>query len=331
VFEQVRQERQVSEQAMIPGIQEQVDVSAFVDAGHPGSWSRQMIALLRDGHYREAYQILDENMPFVDNQLRPYAEALAGRENHWTLTHEWVDRFVNSTHPQRILDLGCAVGCHAIEFARKGHTTFGIDILPQMIERGRDLIDSLGLSDRCRLVAGDVRYLERYFAPRSFDVAVSCDTFEHLEDEAIVETLAGLRNVVRPNGRVIVQTSPGRYYYWFDPDRRKLLALLVPLAWLPDRLFAGYVHWLERWPLGHLRSEHVRFYRHEYGHINCMDPVQLRRLLVRAGLRHVHTFALNAHPGYKDEGCLKSAWLKRLFGRKAVACRNVFGIATVPG
>lgn len=307
-----------------------VDISAFIDPGHPQSWSKQMIALLRDGHYREAYEILDANMPFVQNQLRPYAEALAGKENHWTLTHEWIDRFVNNTSPQRVLDIGCAVGCHAIEFARKGHQTFGIDILPQMIDRGRDLVASLGLSDRCHLVAGDVRCLERYLDAGSIDVAISCDTFEHLEDDAILQTLASLKQVLRPGGRIIVQTSPGRHYYWFEPGRTKLLALLVPMAWLPDRAFTAYVRWLERWPLRRLRREHVRFYRHEYGHINCMDPVHLRGLLERAAYTQINTFAIHAHPGFKDEGCLKRAWLRRLFRRKSAACRNVFGIATAP-
>ena len=307
-----------------------VDLSAFVDAAHPGSWSKQMIALLRSGHYREAYEILDENMPFVSNQLRPYADALAGKENHWTLTHEWIDRFVNSRTPQRILDLGCAVGCQAIEFARKGHQTCGIDVLPQMIERGRELTESLGLTDQCRLVAGDVRDLGRHFAPGSFDVVVSFDTFEHLEDDAILQTLEGVKQVLRPGGRIIVQTSPGRHYYWFEPNRLKLLALLVPMAWLPDRAFTRYVRWLERWPLRRLRCEHVSFYRHEYGHINCMDPVHLRDVLERAGLQRVHTFAIHAHPGYKDEGCLKRPWLRKLFGRKSVACRNVFGVASTP-
>lgn len=310
--------------------QPDLDVAAFIDPVHPQSWSRQMIALLRDGHYREAYEILDRNMPFVDNQLRPYAQALAGATNHWTLTHEWIDRFVDGTRPQRLLDLGCAVGCHAIEFARKGHTTFGMDVLPQMIERGQELVDSLGLADRCRLIAGDVRELERYFAPGSLDVAVSCDTFEHLEDDAILQTLEGLKRVLRPGGRIIVHSSPGRHYYWFEPGRWKLHALLLPAAWLPDAAFTAYVRWLERWPLRRLRREHVSFYRHEYGHINCLDPAHLRGLMEQAGLDYVHTFAINAHPGFKDEGCMKRPWLRKVFGSKSVACRNVFGVAATP-
>lgn len=309
------------------GTESAVRLEDFIDREHPQSWSKQMIALLRDGHYREAYEILDENMPFVDNQLRPYADALSGKDNHWTLTHRWIERFIDTSTPQRILDLGCAVGCHAIEFARKGHTTCGIDVLPQMIDRGRDLVDSLELTDRCRLIAGDVRQLDRYFPPASFDVAVSCDTFEHLEDDAIVDTLYGLKRVLRPGGRIIVQTSPGRHYYWFEPHRYKLLALMVPMAWLPDKAFTAYVRGLESTLFRKLRREHVRFYRHEYGHINCLDTVHLRSLMQQAGLKDICTFATHAHPGHKDEGCMKAPWLKRLFGRKSIACRNVFGVA----
>ncbi|HQE27832.1 MAG TPA: class I SAM-dependent methyltransferase, partial [Phycisphaerae bacterium] len=176
----------------------------------------------------------------------------------------------------------------------------------------------------------DVRHLQRYFGRGSFDVVVSCDTFEHLEDDAIMQTLEGVKHVLRPGGRIVVQTSPGRYYYWFEPGRWKLLTLLVPMAWLPDAAFTAYVRWLDRWPLRRLRREHVRFYRHEYGHINCMDKVHLRQLLERAGFEHVYTFAIHAHPGFKDEGCLKRPWLRRLFGDKSIACRNVFGVATTP-
>ena len=308
-----------------------VDVEAYIDAEHPQSWSRQMIALLRDGHYREAYEILDEKVPFVENQLRPYAEALAGAENHWTLTHRWLCRYIDEGRPQRILDLGCAVGCHAIELARRGHTSVGIDILPQMVDRGRELVESMGLSQRCQLIAGDVRELGSMFESHSFDCAVCCDTVEHLEDAAILDLLAGLRGVLRRGGRIIIQTSPGRHYYWFEPTRYKLLAMLLPMCWLPDRLFTAFVHALERGPLRGLRREHVSFYKHEYGHINCMDPLDLRRLLERAGLVNVQTFAVNAHPGFKDEGCRKSRLLRWLVGGKSVACRNVFGIAETPG
>jgi SAM-dependent methyltransferase len=308
----------------------QVDVHDFVDPARPQSWSHQITALLEAGHYREAYEVLAEKVPYVENQLRYFAEGLAGRENHWTRTHDWLARLIDDSRPQRILDVGCAVGCHAIQFARTGHQTWGIDILPQMIQRGCEFIDSLGLSERAHLVAGDIRRLPTYFALASFDSAVACNIFEHLDDDALLEVLAGLREVVRPGGKIVIETSPGRYYYWFEPDRRKLVALLAPLAWLPDDLFTRYVLALDRWYIRRIRREPERFYRHETAHINCMHHEHLGRLMREAGLGDVRTFAIHAHPGMQDEGCMRAGWTRRLFGRKSIAARNVFGTAVVP-
>ncbi len=307
-----------------------VNIDDFIDPRRPQSWSAQMVALLRSGHYREGYEILAGKMPFVENMLRPFAERLQGRENYWTGTYSWIKRFIDDGRPLRILDVGCGIGSGALEFALEGHQAWGIDVLDCMIERGRQVAESLGLADRVHLLTGDIRRLDKHFEPAFFDAVVACDIFEHLDDQSICQVLDGLRKVMRPGGTIVVQTSPCRYYYWFDPTRRKMICLLAPLAWLPDRLFTAYVRWLEGFLLRRLRSEHTRFYRHEPGHINCMDHTHLRGLLERAGLTQVHTFAVNAHPGFKDEGCLKAAWTKRLFGRKSVACRNVFGVATTP-
>ncbi len=304
-----------------------VDIRAYVDPRRPLSWSAQMVALLRDGHYAEAYGILAEKMPFVENQLRPYAECLAGLRNHWTMIHERIAALMPPGDGLRILDVGCAVGSHAIEFARRGHHAWGVDILPAMIDRGRELVESLGLSGRCTLRTGDIRRLDRLFEPHTFDAAVACDIFEHLDDASLGMVLAGLERVLRPGGTLVIQTSPGRHYYWFDPDRLKLLALLAPMAWLPDRLFTAWVRGLERGPLRRLRTEHERFYRHEHGHFNCLDPVHLRDLLRGAGLRDIRVFAEHTHPGFKDEGCRRTWWGRLLFGRKSVACRNLYGVA----
>jgi SAM-dependent methyltransferase len=310
---------------------EAVDPQDFVDPQRPQSWSRQMVSLLEAGHYREAYDVLAKRVPYVENQLRHYAEHLAGQNNYWTLLHARLAREIDTGRPLRILDVGCSIGSHAIELARCGHQTWGIDILPQMIERGRELADSLGLTPRVHLQPGDIRRLDNYFARAMFDAAIACDIFEHLDDESLRAVLNGLKKVVRPGGTIAIQTSPGLYYYWFEPDRRKLLALLLPMAWLPDRLFTAYVRWLDDWYIRKIRREPAAFYRHEHGHINCMDHVHLRRLLEKAGLADVRTFAIHAHPGFKDEGCLRSPRLTRIFGHRSIAARNVFGGARIPG
>jgi len=308
----------------------QVDIEAFIDPERPQSWSRQMVSLLRAGHYRESYEVLASHVPFVENMVRPYAEHLAGKENHWSKSFEQVKQYVGSDKPQRILDLGCAIGSVAIELARLGHETWGLDVLPSMIARGQELVASLGLSGRTHLVAADVRDLPQLFEEGFFDTVVTRDLFEHLDDASLMQTLDGIKRVIRPGGKLIIETSPSRCYYWFEPTRWKLLALLVPMAWLPDRLFSAYVHGLERWLFDSRRYDHKLFYRHETGHINCLDYLDLRRLLVKANLDNVQTFAEHTHLGFKDEGCVRAKWTRWLFGRKSIACRNVYGVATIP-
>lgn len=307
-----------------------VDIEAFIDPDRPESWSRQMVSLIESGHYREGYEILARKMPFVESQLRPYAEHLAGERNYWTGTFARIVEQIDVSRPLRVLDVGCGVGPIATEFGRMGHEGWGLDILPRMIERGRELIASLKLTGKVTLVEGDIRQPDHHFDEGFFDVAVACDIFEHLDDPSLIQVLRGLRKVVRPGGQIVIQTSPGRYYYWFDPARLKVLAMLVPMAWLPDDLFTRYVRWLDRAIIRGVLRQPARFYRHEYGHINCMDTVHLGKLMKQAALARVSTFAENAHRGFKDEGCLRARWTERLFGGKSVACRNVFGVAFVP-
>lgn len=53
-----------------------------------------------------------------------------------------------------ILDLGCGVGHHALEFAKLGHTVNGIDIDPQMIEKATQKARLLNLERQASFEVG---------------------------------------------------------------------------------------------------------------------------------------------------------------------------------
>ncbi len=105
----------------------------------------------------------------------------------------------------RILDAGCGSGRNMIELARHGTVT-GVELSEMSVELAR----ARGCGE---VVAGSV--LEMPFADGAFDLAVSLDVIEHLEDD--LGALRELRRVVAPGGALLV-TVPAYQWLWSGHD-----------------------------------------------------------------------------------------------------------------
>jgi len=105
----------------------------------------------------------------------------------------------------RILDAGCGSGRNMVELARFGTVT-GVELSDTSVElaRARNSGD---------VVEGSV--LEMPFAADSFDLAVSLDVIEHLEDD--LAALRELRRTVAPGGLLLV-TVPAYQWLWSGHD-----------------------------------------------------------------------------------------------------------------
>jgi SAM-dependent methyltransferase len=105
----------------------------------------------------------------------------------------------------RILDAGCGSGRNMVELARRGTVT-GVELSQASV----DLARARGAGE---VLAGSV--LEMPFADDSFDLAVSLDVIEHLEDD--VTALRELRRTVAPGGALLV-TVPAYQWLWSGHD-----------------------------------------------------------------------------------------------------------------
>jgi len=105
----------------------------------------------------------------------------------------------------RILDAGCGSGRNMVELARRGTVT-GIELSETSVALARQ-------RDAGEVVAGSV--LEMPFADDSFDLAVSLDVIEHLEDD--LGALRELRRTVAPGGSLLV-TVPAYQWLWSGHD-----------------------------------------------------------------------------------------------------------------
>ena len=105
----------------------------------------------------------------------------------------------------RILDAGCGSGRNMIELARHGTVT-GIEVSETSVclARAREVGE---------VVEGSI--LEMPFAADSFDLAVTLDVIEHLEDD--LGALRELRRTVAPGGSLLV-TVPAYPWLWSGHD-----------------------------------------------------------------------------------------------------------------
>ena len=107
--------------------------------------------------------------------------------------------------PARVLDAGCGSGRNMIEFSSLGPVT-GIELSETSVALAR-------AREAGEIVSGSV--LEMPFPDDSFDLAVSLDVIEHLEDD--LTALRELRRTVAPGGALLV-TVPAYQWLWSGHD-----------------------------------------------------------------------------------------------------------------
>jgi SAM-dependent methyltransferase len=107
--------------------------------------------------------------------------------------------------PARILDAGCGSGRNMVELAHAGPVT-GIELSKTsvLLARARQVGE---------VIEGSV--LDMPFEPGSFDLAVSLDVIEHLQED--LDALRELRRVVAPGGALLV-TVPAYEWLWSGHD-----------------------------------------------------------------------------------------------------------------
>jgi SAM-dependent methyltransferase len=105
----------------------------------------------------------------------------------------------------RILDAGCGSGRNMVDLARHG-SVIGVELSETSVALAR-------ARNTGEVVAGSV--LQTPFADDSFDLAVTLDVIEHLQDD--LAALRELRRTVAPGGTLLV-TVPAYQWLWSGHD-----------------------------------------------------------------------------------------------------------------
>jgi 2-polyprenyl-3-methyl-5-hydroxy-6-metoxy-1,4-benzoquinol methylase len=110
---------------------------------------------------------------------------------------------------ENILDAGCGSGIFSFELAKRHPEAevLGIELEPDLVGRANEMARRAGLTN-CRFEQGDVSKLDFEGA---FDLVVSVDNFEHVEDD--ISAMRALLLALRPGGRLVVHV-PGYERRW---------------------------------------------------------------------------------------------------------------------
>ena len=105
-----------------------------------------------------------------------------------------IDRFAGPSHGLRLLDLACLEGLFAIEFARQGMETVGLEIRDAHLAKAEFARATLGLAN-CHFVRGDVRQIPAQLG--TFDVTLAAGILYHLDFPDCVHFLRSIGDRTR--------------------------------------------------------------------------------------------------------------------------------------
>ena len=146
---------------------------------------------------------------YFDQELHQdhwFRNNAAKRELRW----REVLRMLEPTTGDRVLEIGCAAGAHALRLAPLCREVVGVDLATAAIERAqaRAAAGHVANARFLRLDAADLSPL----AAGSFDKVAAIDFVEHVDDTTLSAILSECRRLLRTGGRLAIFTPCASHY-----------------------------------------------------------------------------------------------------------------------
>jgi len=109
---------------------------------------------------------------------------------------------------KKVLDIACGEGYGSYLFKRAGaKEVVGVDVSADAINRARKSFEASGI----KFVLADAAIIEERYSAEYFDVVVSCETIEHIDNPNIY--LQSLKKLAKKDALFII-TCPNDYWYY---------------------------------------------------------------------------------------------------------------------
>ena len=248
--------------------------------------------------------------------------------NHWKqrieLAHQLIEKYALLKHLEKpkkdivVVDIGCSVGTFAIEFAKLGYKSFGIDFDIAAIDTAKQLAVEENVTPE--FVCGDVSEWSANFPP--IDIAICFDIFEHLHDDELGSFLAAIRKQLSGKGALVFHTFPTKYSHIFH-GRGYVTYPLLMFKNMSQSIFNKIVKAYDCFLDIVLLAKTGETYQEKIGemaHCNPVSSEKLTDILKRAGYEIV----------FMDMSYLydTSPTVQKQFKNQPISFPNLYGVAT---
>jgi|SRR3989339_1576206 len=215
-----------------------------------------------------------------------------------------------------IIDIGCSIGTFAIEFAKVGYNTYGIDFDSCAIERAIKLSKEEKVSPI--FITGDVSDLNVDIP--LIDIAICFDIFEHLHDDELGSLLVSIKKRLAKDGCLVFHTFPTEYERIFYINNFMCFPL-IPFRWLSDNIFKRIVRaygLMIDVVLVLLIGKTFKDIIKTESHCNPLSKERIIDIFQRTGYEVIFIETTNL---YKF-----NLFVQKMFAKKTVSHRNLYGV-----
>ena len=161
-------------------------------------------------NYYDSFEDFDAiELGVVDGRENEYRKRFISRRA------EKMTKIAGLDTESKILEVGCGTGIYSTHWVKPSIKFYGLDISRGMLRRAATKIDS----DKTLFIEGDAEHLP--FRDASFDVVLSVNAIEHLED--IPMALKEMKRVCGDGGKIVLSVLNGNFSAKY---RRKLMQVL---------------------------------------------------------------------------------------------------------
>ena len=216
-----------------------------------------------------------------------------------------------------VVDVGCSIGTFAIEFAKMGYSSFGIDFDSSALEIARQLAQEENVSPE--FICGDISDWADNFP--KIDIAICFDIFEHLHDDELGALLTSIKRHLSKEGSIVFHTIPTPYYYIFF-KKAYIRYFLMPFKCLSPqkfnlipKVYSSFLGIARLLMKGSTFKESIKM----KGHCNPTTPERLNDILRRAGYKSLFLESSNLYKFHES--------IQKQFQHQPITHKNLYGVA----